>query len=52
MNHLISKAGLFALAIIGTFASTVIALHRGESVGAVWIVIATIPAVIMRKGSY
>jgi carbon starvation protein len=42
MNHLISKAGLFALAIIGTFASAVIALHRGESVGAVWIVIATV----------
>lgn len=42
MNHLISKAGLFVLATIGTFASAVIALHRGESVGAIWIVIAAI----------
>ena len=42
MNHLINKAGLFALATIGTFASAVIALQRGESVGAIWIVIATV----------
>ncbi len=30
------------LAIIGTFASAVIALQRGESIGAIWIVIAAI----------
>ncbi|MDP3844290.1 MAG: carbon starvation CstA family protein [Oxalobacteraceae bacterium] len=42
MSHLVSKLGWFALAIIGAFACGLIALQHGESISAVWIVIASV----------
>ncbi|SEM82949.1 carbon starvation protein [Nitrosospira multiformis] len=42
MNALLSKLGWFAFAVTGAFALAVVALNRGESIGAIWIVIATI----------
>lgn len=42
MNHLIRKAGWIALATVGAFAFAFIALHLGESIGAIWIVIAAL----------
>jgi carbon starvation protein len=42
MSHLVSKLGWFALAIVGAFACGLIALEHGESISAVWIVIASV----------
>jgi carbon starvation protein len=42
MNRLGSQLGWFALAIFGAFAFGTIALHRGESISAIWIVIAAV----------
>lgn len=42
MNRLRSQLGWFALAIFGAFAFGTIALHRGESISAIWIVIAAV----------
>ena len=42
MSSLITKLGWFALASVGAFAFAFIALHHGESIGAIWIVIATV----------
>jgi carbon starvation protein len=42
MNRVISQLGWFVLAIVGAFAFGAIALHRGETINAVWIVIAAI----------
>ncbi|SFN55498.1 carbon starvation protein [Nitrosospira briensis] len=42
MAHLIRKGGWFMLALIGASAFAVIALRRGEPIGAVWIVIAAL----------
>jgi carbon starvation protein len=42
MSSLITKLGWLALAGIGAFAFATIALHHGESIGAIWIVIATV----------
>ena len=42
MNRLRSQFGWFALAIFGAFAFGTIALHRGESISAIWIVIAAV----------
>ncbi|MGH8685962.1 MAG: carbon starvation CstA family protein, partial [Nitrosospira sp.] len=42
MSCLINKLGWFALAAVGAFAFAFIALHLGESIGAIWIVIATV----------
>ena len=42
MSSLITKLGWLALASTGAFAFAFIALHRGESIGAIWIVIATV----------
>src|SRR5690349_303211 len=42
MNTLISKLGWFAFAAIGAFAFAVVALNRGEPIGALWIVVATV----------
>ena len=42
MSSLITKLGWLAFAILGAFAFAFIALHHGESIGAIWIVIATI----------
>lgn len=42
MNNLISKLGWLSLSLIGAFAFGVIALNRGESIGAIWIVIAAV----------
>lgn len=42
MSHLVSKFGWFALAIVGAFACGLIALQHGESISAVWIVIASV----------
>lgn len=42
MNHLITKIGWWAFAALGAFAFAFIALHHGESIGAIWIVIATV----------
>jgi carbon starvation protein len=42
MNRFMSKAALLALCSIGAFAFAVIALQQGESVGAIWIVIAAL----------
>jgi carbon starvation protein len=41
MGYLINKTAWFTLATAGAFAFAVIALRRGEPVGAIWIVIAT-----------
>ncbi|GKS69618.1 carbon starvation protein [Nitrosomonas sp. PY1] len=40
MNNLISKLGWLSLSLAGAFAFGAIALNRGESIGAIWIVIA------------
>ena len=42
MNTLVSKLGWFAFVATGTFAFAVVALNRGEPVGALWIVVATV----------
>lgn len=42
MSYLINKLGWFALAAVGAFAFAFIALHLGEPIGAIWIVIATV----------
>ncbi|SCY57333.1 carbon starvation CstA family protein [Nitrosospira sp. Nsp13] len=42
MNALINKLGWLAFAVLGAFAFAFIALHHGESIGAIWIVIATV----------
>lgn len=42
MSRLITKLGWLAFATAGAFAFAFIALHRGEPIGAIWIVIATI----------
>ena len=42
MNHLITNLGWWAFAALGAFAFAFIALHHGESIGAIWIVIATV----------
>ena len=42
MNHFITKLGWWAFAALGAFALAFIALHHGESIGAIWIVIATV----------
>ena len=42
MNHLIRKAGWFMLAVTGALAMAMIGLHHGESIGAIWIVVATV----------
>ncbi|SDA20958.1 carbon starvation protein [Nitrosospira sp. Nsp18] len=42
MNYLITKLGWWAFAALGAFAFAFIALHHGESIGAIWIVIATV----------
>jgi len=42
MNTIISKLGWFAFAAIGAFAFAVVALNRGEPIGALWIVVATV----------
>lgn len=42
MNNLISKLGWLSLSLAGAFAFGVVALNRGESIGAIWIVIAAV----------
>ncbi len=42
MNNLISKLGWLSLSLAGAFAFGVIALNRGEAIGAIWIVIAAV----------
>ncbi|WP_025917197.1 carbon starvation CstA family protein [Herminiimonas sp. CN] len=42
MSQLVSKLGWCALAIVGAFAFGLIALHHGESISAIWIVIASV----------
>ncbi|SDH86098.1 carbon starvation CstA family protein [Nitrosomonas sp. Nm132] len=42
MNHLIKHAGWLILAIAGAFSFGVIALQQGESINAIWIVIAAV----------
>ncbi|MFI4939227.1 MAG: carbon starvation CstA family protein [Burkholderiales bacterium] len=42
MNNLVSRLGWLVLAVAGAFAFGVIALQRGESINAVWIVVAAI----------
>ena len=42
MSSLITKLGWGAFAMTGASAFAFIALHRGESIGAIWIVIATV----------
>lgn len=42
MNTFIRKLGWFAFAATGAFAFAVIALNRGEPIGALWVVVATV----------
>jgi len=42
MNRFIGTLGWLALAVLGAFAFGVIALQHGESIGAIWIVVATV----------
>ena len=42
MNNLISKLGWLLFSLTGASAFAVIALNRGESIGAIWIVIAAV----------
>lgn len=42
MNNLISKLGWIIFSLTGAFAFGVIALNRGEPIGAIWIVIAAV----------
>src|SRR5690348_691071 len=42
MSSLTAKLGWLAFALVGAFAFALIALNRGESIGAIWIVVATV----------
>ena len=42
MNSLISKIGWLALAVLGAFCLGTVALHRGETINAVWLVTAAV----------
>ncbi|MEO6825517.1 MAG: carbon starvation CstA family protein, partial [Nitrosospira sp.] len=42
MSSLITQLGWFAFAILGAFAFAFIGLYHGESIGAIWIVVATV----------
>ena len=42
MNNFISKLGWILFSLTGASAFGVIALHQGESIGAIWIVIAAV----------
>ena len=42
MNKAVSMFGWLAVAVIGAFALGTIALHRGETINAVWLVIAAV----------
>ncbi|SOD17819.1 carbon starvation CstA family protein [Nitrosomonas ureae] len=42
MNNLIAKLGWLILSLTGAFAFGIIALNRGEAIGAIWIVIAAV----------
>ncbi|MDB5729973.1 MAG: cstA [Noviherbaspirillum sp.] len=42
MNRVLNQLGWFALAVFGAFALGTVALHRGESINAVWIVVAAV----------
>ena len=42
MSHLINHFGWLLFSLTGAFAFGVIALHHGESIGAIWIVIAAV----------
>ncbi|MBN9126381.1 MAG: carbon starvation protein A, partial [Nitrosospira sp.] len=42
MNRFIGTLGWLVLAVLGAFAFVVIALQHGESIGAIWIVVATV----------
>ena len=42
MNQFISRLGWGGLAVLGAFAFAVIALQHGESIGAIWIVVAAV----------
>ncbi|HVW65463.1 MAG TPA: carbon starvation CstA family protein, partial [Nitrosospira sp.] len=42
MNRFIGRIAWLALAVLGAFAFGVIALQHGESIGAIWIVVATV----------
>ncbi|MBN8482828.1 MAG: carbon starvation protein A [Xanthomonadales bacterium] len=42
MNPLISKIGWLALAVLGAFCLGTVALHRGETINAVWLVTAAV----------
>ena len=42
MNKTVSTLGWLALAVVGAFALGTIALHRGETINAVWLVVAAV----------
>jgi len=42
MNRISSLLGWMALSVVGAFALGTVALHRGESINAVWIVVAAV----------
>ena len=42
MSSLTAKLGWLAFALVGAFAFALIALNHGESIGAIWIVVATV----------
>ncbi|NRD51095.1 carbon starvation CstA family protein, partial [Corallococcus exiguus] len=42
MGGVARKLGWVALALVGAFCLGVVALHRGESISAIWLVIASV----------
>lgn len=42
MGSLVKQAGWMALALVGAFALGTVALSRGETINALWIVVAAI----------
>ena len=52
MNNLIKKLGWLMLSLTGAFAFGVIALQQGESIGAIWIVIAAVCVYIIAYRFY
>jgi carbon starvation protein len=52
MNRVIRQLGWLALAIVGAFALGIVALQRGESINAVWIVIAAVSVYLIAYRFY
>jgi carbon starvation protein len=52
MNRIASHAGWIAFALLGAFALGTVALHRGETINALWIVIAAVATYLIAYRYY